>query len=73
MHSVILGRFTEGGGALAMLPGIAGIVVGVAFLVLPEVSLRVLLVIVGIWAVLLGGAELVSGFYRRKTVPVPFV
>lgn len=73
MHAVILGRFSQGANSLALLPGIAGIVVGILFFVLPEISLRVLLVIVGVWAVLLGGAELVAAFYRRKTVPIPVI
>ncbi len=53
---------------LMLLGGLAGIVVGIVTFVWPSLTAQALLILIGVWAVLLGILEIWAGIEARKAV-----
>ncbi|WP_426512608.1 HdeD family acid-resistance protein [Dactylosporangium sp. McL0621] len=70
--AVLLGLFASGGARTSLLAlGGAAIVVGVLFVAWPGVSLRVLVLLTGISAVVLGAVEIAIAVQARRSAAAP--
>ncbi|MGB3779721.1 MAG: DUF308 domain-containing protein, partial [Tunicatimonas sp.] len=51
-----------------LLEGILNLVIGAVILVYPEITVSVFLVVLAIWAILIGAIQLISAFQLRRVV-----